>query len=394
MDALVAAGVHVDVVIAGGLLTSTLLLKIFPDLETVMFLVPGHTMTRPWQVLTCGFFEDAFVNLLVGICALLSVGKLLRQVWGEHELLRFVLLTNCLQGILTYICMIILYILFREEHFLFARLGGVTGLLASLSVALMQQRHRLDSESFLPLSTAPTDRGGAPLSSSSALPRGALAAAAEHAPSLCVVWAALVLCATHSGPPDELLFAFNGAYCSWLYLRFFQAQNGAPPGDASAGFALAMLVPPPLRPPVRLIADATYAFLSSCGLCMPAPSSADALGLAEGLYLGGPSTGMSGLGGGGAGFNGGSSSSGTPAGIEMQTTPRSVTTTDPEVAERRRERARALIEARLASKSAQAAVVASTPADGGAAAVMSAATPATPVTPACSGEPAASGELS
>lgn len=35
--------------------------------------------------------------------------------------------------------MILLYILFRAEHFLFARLGGTAGMVAALSVALKQQ---------------------------------------------------------------------------------------------------------------------------------------------------------------------------------------------------------------------------------------------------------------
>ena len=106
--------------LAGGLLFVHLLLRIFPDLHAVFLLVPGHTMTRPWQVLTAGYCEDALVNLIAGIGALLASDRLLSRAFGgDQEVLRFVVLTNALQACLTWVCMIFLYILFREEHFLF-----------------------------------------------------------------------------------------------------------------------------------------------------------------------------------------------------------------------------------------------------------------------------------
>ena len=105
--------------LSGGLVAVHLLLRVFPDLETIFLLVPGHTMTRPWQVLTAGYCEDALVSLLAGVGVLLVAGRSLARAWGNHELLRFVLLTNAAQACLTWVCMIVLYILFREEHFLF-----------------------------------------------------------------------------------------------------------------------------------------------------------------------------------------------------------------------------------------------------------------------------------
>lgn len=220
----------------------------------------------------------------------------------------------------------------------------MTGLLASLSVAWFQQRHRLGSEGLLPVTSGTTT-----------LPRGIGAAAATHAPTLCIVWATLVLTLTHSGPPDELLFALNGTFCAWFYLRYFQPnpQPGLPQGDCSDDFGIVNLFPPPVRPPIRVLSNATYAFTSSCGIFPPAGwgERSDPLGIGcGGNACGGfatstPSVHVTAGGGhGGAG----------PSGVELLATPLpptpSVTTTDPEVAERRRERARALIEARLAAK--------------------------------------------
>ena len=112
--------------LCGLILVSALLLRIFPDLETVFFLMPGHTTTRPWQVVTSGYFEDAGINLIVGVGMLVAVSLLLVPAWGELEFARYIVLVNAIQGCLSWIHMIILYILFRSEHFLFARLGGLT----------------------------------------------------------------------------------------------------------------------------------------------------------------------------------------------------------------------------------------------------------------------------
>ena len=60
--------------LVGVVAIASLLLRIFPDLQTVFFLVPGHTTTRPWQVLSAGYFEDSFLNLLLGSAALLGCG--------------------------------------------------------------------------------------------------------------------------------------------------------------------------------------------------------------------------------------------------------------------------------------------------------------------------------
>ena len=107
--------------LGGGIFVCYLALKLFPDLSGVFFLVPGATITRPWQVLTAGYFEDSSFNLLLGVSAVLGVGALLKSSWGGHELLRFVLLINTLQACATWVAMIVLYILFRSEHFLFVR---------------------------------------------------------------------------------------------------------------------------------------------------------------------------------------------------------------------------------------------------------------------------------
>ena len=78
MDASIVSRSPLLVAVAGAVVVAALLLRIFPDLETVFFLVPGHTLTRPWQVLTAGYFEDSGIGLGAGLAALLGVGTLLQ----------------------------------------------------------------------------------------------------------------------------------------------------------------------------------------------------------------------------------------------------------------------------------------------------------------------------
>ena len=337
--------------IVGAVVTSALLLRIAPDVETVFFLIPGHTTTRPWQVLTCGYFEDSLLNLLLAVAALLACGALLRPTWGGREVLRFVVLTNAMQGCATWAGMIMLYILFREEHFLFARLGGLTGVLGALSVALKQ--HAQTAALVLPLQV-----GGA-----AANPAVAQLAALcmRHAPALALTWTAVVLMCTHSGPPDELLFVLNGIFVAWVYLRYYQPREGGAAGDPSSEFAFARLFPPPVQPPLRAVGEATFVLVSMCG-CFPpegwAAFAADSDGRAAAQPVLPPPS--------------------LPDLLQSpMPTPASVTTTDPEVAERRRDRARALIEARLARKvDSEAAEPSPIPASSGLA------TPVTPAMPA------------
>ena len=36
-------------------------------------MLPGNTVTRPWQVLTAGYFEDSGIGLIAGLAALFGV---------------------------------------------------------------------------------------------------------------------------------------------------------------------------------------------------------------------------------------------------------------------------------------------------------------------------------
>jgi len=169
-----------------------LLIRIFPEnFGGVVFLVPGNTLTvrspglvcwlsqlncrpftlpsarsqRPWMLLTCNLVEDSLLNLVLSLGAIAGSSFLLADRWDEVEAGRYLLIVGVLQVLapartalpprhpslppalsfrqasLSWVAMVSLYILFREHHFLFARLGGLTGLVGALSVAVAQQVH-------------------------------------------------------------------------------------------------------------------------------------------------------------------------------------------------------------------------------------------------------------
>lgn len=184
-------------------------LRISDDLPVVLFLQPASTVIRPQQVVTAGIFEDSAPNLLVVVLALLYSAKALQPEWGDRECIRFVVLVNVLHLSASWLCMVLLYVLFREEHFLFARLGGCAGLLGALSVAIKQQV----AQGRLPSDAQP----------------GWLAAVLPHVVVVQLCWSTAVLVLLRAGPLDELLLAANGTVAAWVYLRFYQARPGRPP---------------------------------------------------------------------------------------------------------------------------------------------------------------------
>ena len=81
--------------IAGVIFIGHVLSRVLSDvLVEGLFLVPGQTLTKPWQVLSAGFFDDSLPSVLFTIPMLLYSGKRLRQAWGDRELVVFIVLVN------------------------------------------------------------------------------------------------------------------------------------------------------------------------------------------------------------------------------------------------------------------------------------------------------------
>eukprot|EP01052_Picozoa_sp_SAG31_P046415 SAG31_NODE_8869_length_1370_cov_2.208497_3_plen_179_part_00 len=102
----------VPIRLAALLLGLYLLLAAFPTLLYGIALVPANTMASHlfvWNVATAGFTNDSLVGVVAGIAVTLIVGKILENLWGTRELLRFTLIVDAAMGAATCLTMVILY---------------------------------------------------------------------------------------------------------------------------------------------------------------------------------------------------------------------------------------------------------------------------------------------
>ena len=203
--------------IAATLAVAHLAIRFAPSLHFVLHLVPGHAPTHPYQLVTAGLVEDSLPSVALAIAALVMGHKLLRATsWTTREFLRYLLIVDVLQAAATNCAMFVLYIIFREERFLFSHIGGIDWLITAVAVALKQQQLR-------------------GVLASPPLPQGA-ALAVAHAPLLALAWTTTSLLAGIADPAERLLFCVHGLAFSWAYLRFYQVCT----------FARTMAPPPPL----------------------------------------------------------------------------------------------------------------------------------------------------
>ena len=224
------------------------------------------------------FWEWNVLALLINLLALFFIGQRLERVWGAgvctalplqtrthappslthtphvQEFLRFILLVSLSVGTGTFVVMYFLYVLTRDQFYLFARFGGFHGVVAGLLVALRQMAG----------DEAPLDWMAASL-----YVRGLRN---KHLAPLYVV-GTLLLALLNGARHHHVglyLFVLFGAYSAWLYLRFWQdvsaASGGGCGGGASSGqprlrgdprpeFSFAACFPEPCHPLItRLLA--------------------------------------------------------------------------------------------------------------------------------------------
>lgn len=64
----------------------------------------------------------------------------------------------------------------------------------------------------------------------------------------------------------EMCLIICGVYCSWVYLRYFENNNGRK-GNLNDNFAFAALFPPIFRLPITALSNCTYTFFDNVGCC-------------------------------------------------------------------------------------------------------------------------------
>ena len=201
-------------------------------------------MSKPWVLVTSGYYEMSFFALTFDACGLLYIGKGLEPIWGASELTRFILGVNVAVAVMSWISMFFLYVFSAgDEFYLFAKFGGFHGVLAALMLALRQV-----------LPEEPVVGGDGDDAQAFASLRWFRN---KHLIGTYLTFTAIY--AFMSGGKHHhiglYLFDIWGAYCAWIYLRYFQPHGvGAPRGDDSADFAFAALFPPRARPMISRVA--------------------------------------------------------------------------------------------------------------------------------------------
>jgi len=209
-----------------------------PNSENFLALIPDKTIpTHFWNVFSAGYFETNPLNLLFSCFMLIFIGKFVEASWDAVEFCKFIVITNASIGALTFVIMFILYVITRDQYFLFAKISGFHGVIAALLIALLQ----LSPDECVAFN----------------LPKWIPSFA--HPPQslrnkhliLMYVSCTLGWCIFRGAEHHSFgiwLFDIIGATMAWTYLRFFQQIKGREGyGDNSPLFAFHMLFPPGIR---------------------------------------------------------------------------------------------------------------------------------------------------
>mmetsp|Transcript_65131 Transcript_65131/g.130990 ORF Transcript_65131/g.130990 Transcript_65131/m.130990 type:complete len:325 (+) Transcript_65131:56-1030(+) len=188
-----------------------------------------------WNLYTAGFLETNLFKFSAYLAWLTYAGRQVEGALGVESMAIFVNAINLACGVLTSTALFSLYVLFRQEVFLFMSTYGFGGLAAALAVALKLLKPK---ESPLP-----------------ALP----AVQHQHLPMLLCLCSLISWAAGLEFLAKDTPFVVVGTYCSWWYLRFVQRhpETGFT-GDASEEFAFVTLFPPGVRRYLTPLADFCY----------------------------------------------------------------------------------------------------------------------------------------
>ena len=209
-----------------------------PNSQDFLALIPDKTIpTHFWNVFSAGYFETNPLNLLFSCFMLIFIGKFVEASWDAVEFCKFILVTNACIGATTFVIMFILYVVTRDQYFLFAKISGFHGVIAALLVALLQ----LSPDECVAFNLPKW------------IPSFAHPPQSVRNKHLILMYVSCTLgwCIFRGAEHHSFgiwLFDIIGATMAWTYLRFFQQIKGREGyGDSSPLFAFHMLFPPGIR---------------------------------------------------------------------------------------------------------------------------------------------------
>mmetsp|Transcript_599 Transcript_599/g.1008 ORF Transcript_599/g.1008 Transcript_599/m.1008 type:complete len:326 (-) Transcript_599:57-1034(-) len=200
----------------------------FPGTQNVLALVAGNTFGSHyyvWNIFTSGYFQDSFIGGLFSVIGVLLIGKYLEPVWGSKEFLKYIVIVNALSGIAMFFLLFTVYAVnsVQFEKVLFYPVCGFTPVLSAFAVAMKQlmPNHEI---SFL----------------------FAFQFKAKYVPVLFVLLSLLL--SLIGGALQEVAYSFYGLIFGWMYLRFFKDNGDGTHGDSSPTFSFASFFPDVLSP--------------------------------------------------------------------------------------------------------------------------------------------------
>jgi len=224
----------ISVVLVSGFLLYTL----FPSAALTFALIPDRTLPSVWNLVTAGYFEMSPFSVAFDTAALMLLGRRVEPIWGASEFVKFIMVVNVFVGCSTFSIMYILYVLTRDNFYLYAKFGGFHGVIAGLLVAVKQLTPEEELIPFGPES---------------------LRLRSKHFLGLYVL-GTLLWCIVSGGQHHHIglyLFVLFGVYIGWMYLRYFQVTPSGV-GDPSAEFAFETLFPEPMQPVMMRLGAAMY----------------------------------------------------------------------------------------------------------------------------------------
>lgn len=204
---------------------------------------------RPWVYVTAGFYHPYIMQLLFVLPLGFGLAKRVEPDLGAFNLVRLLLFANTAAGLVLFVNLFVLYIIFRNPIYLEASFSGFTGGITALLVAYIKPT---------PYATAPFIPGVQlryyPLIAVSVFVLCSMAGMVITAvPSVSMMLVS-------AGP-----FSALGGYFGWYYLRFLNKNRDQTVGDVSDEFALVVLLPDFCKPLVGPIANFCFSVVKLCG---------------------------------------------------------------------------------------------------------------------------------
>lgn len=227
-----------------------------------LVMVPGSAVWYPWTIITSGFVELHFIELIVTLITIPLSLRYLERLWGAIETIKFVLITIGVSNLIGLFVNWLEFVLFgHSEVFLYGMVyRGQSALQVGVLVAFTQIIPEHQVQLF-----------------------GILKIRVKRLPMLYVTFSNIMCIVGYQVP--FILIQF-GWLVSWVYLRFYK-RTGSEVGNTLAGgmvetygdrseaFAFVHWFPPFLHTPVSMLSVAVYDIAVRLRLVQPYPTSPD-----------------------------------------------------------------------------------------------------------------------